>query len=87
MSQDLELLIRSLFARIQKVPAETVDMNADIFQVYGVDSLRAVKLLSTLEVELEIELPSEQAGNLRSLNDVLRCVQSAQAEEARRAAS
>ncbi len=73
MSQDLEPLIKSLFAKIQKVPADSVDMNADLFEVYGVDSLRAAKLLSALEVELEIELPSEQTGSLRTLSDVMRC--------------
>jgi acyl carrier protein len=77
MSQDVELLIKSLFARIQKVPLEAIDMNADLFEVYGVDSLRAVKLLSSLEVELEIELPSEQTAALRTLNDVLRCARGA----------
>lgn len=76
MSRDLEQLIKSLFAKIQKVPLETVDMDVDIFETYGVDSLRAVKLLSNLEVELDIELPSEQTAGVRTLRDVLKSVQS-----------
>lgn len=74
MSQNLEQIIKSLFAKIQKLSVDEVDMDADLFEVYGVDSLRAVKLLSSLEVELDIELPEDQVGKLRTLNDVFACV-------------
>ena len=74
MSQNLEQIIKSLFAKIQKVPVDEVDVNADLFEVYGVDSLRAVKLLSSLEVELDIELPTDDVGKLRTLHDVHMCV-------------
>lgn len=87
MSQQPEQLIKSLFAKIQKIPLEQVDMNADLFEVYGVDSLRAVKLLSTLEVEMEIELPDAQTGKLRTLNDVLGCVMQILKSQARSAAN
>jgi acyl carrier protein len=73
MSQNLEQIIKTLFAKIQKLPVEEVDMDADLFEVYGVDSLRAVKLLSSLEVELDIELPEDKVGSLRTLNDVFAC--------------
>lgn len=76
MSQNLEQIIKTLFAKIQKLPVEEVDINADLFEVYGVDSLRAVKLLSSLEVELDIELPEDQVGKLRTLSDVLACASS-----------
>jgi acyl carrier protein len=77
MSQNLEQIIKTLFAKIQKVPIDEVDMAADLFEVYGVDSLRAVKLLSSLEVELDIELPEDQVGKLRTLNDVFACASAA----------
>jgi len=73
MGQNLEQIIKTLFAKIQKIPIDEVDMNADLFEVYGVDSLRAVKLLSSLEVELDIELPEDQVGKLRTLKDVFNC--------------
>jgi acyl carrier protein len=76
MSQNLEQIIKMSFAKIQKLPVEEVDVRADLFEVYGMDSLRAVKLLSSLEVELDIELPEEQLGKLRTLGDVVACVSS-----------
>jgi acyl carrier protein len=76
MSQDLEQIIKTLFAKIQKISVEEIDVNADLFEVYGVDSLRAVKLLSSLEVELDIELPEQDVGTLRTLNDVRLCAAS-----------
>jgi len=77
MSQDVALVIQSLFAKLQKLPVDSVDMTADLFEAYGLDSLRAVKLLSSLEVELDIELPSEDTAKIRTLNDVLACAQRA----------
>lgn len=67
---DLMDTIVSLFASIQKVPREQVDPQADIFAEYGVNSVRAVKLLSTLEVELDIEFPEEEMQEIRTLEDV-----------------
>ncbi len=62
--------ITELFASIQKIPVEQVDSTVDIFQVYGVNSVRAVKLLSMLEVELDIEFPEEEMHKIRTLQDV-----------------
>lgn len=73
MSQNVEQIIKNLFAKIQKVPVDAIDFQADLFEVYGVDSLRAVKLLSSLEVELDIELPETEVGKLRTLADVAAC--------------
>lgn len=68
--QDLMATIVSLFSSIQKIPQDQVDPQADIFQEYGVNSIRAVKLLSTLEVELDIEFPEEDMQEIRTLEDV-----------------
>lgn len=73
MSQNVEQIIKNLFAKIQKIPVDQIDIKADLFEVYGVDSLRAVKLLSSLEVELDIELPETEVGKLRTLADVAAC--------------
>lgn len=49
-----------------------MDPEADIFEEYGVNSVRAVKLLSTLEVELDIEFPEQEMQGIRTLSDVHR---------------
>jgi acyl carrier protein len=65
---------------------EQVDPKADIFEVYGVNSVRAVKLLSTLEVELDIEFPEEEMQDIRTLEDVRALAQRLLAEDAQMAA-
>lgn len=77
---DITRLVVTIFSRVQKVPLDRVDLDADLFSDYGVDSLRAVKLLSTLEVELEIELPDEEIQAVRTLRDVAVLARRIQAE-------
>jgi len=69
-SPDICETIVAIFSKIQKLPQEEIDMEADLVKHYGIDSLRAVKLLSTLEVELNIEFPEEDMKSIRTLNDV-----------------
>ena len=45
-------------------------MDADLSSHYSVDSLRALRILSTVEVELGIEFPEGQMRNIRTLNHV-----------------
>lgn len=67
---DTRETIVAIFSKIQKLPKEEIDMDADLVEHYGIDSLRAVKLLSTLEVELDIEFPDEDMKSIKTLNDV-----------------
>lgn len=62
--------IKSIFSAVQKIPINDIDTTANIFEVYHVDSLKAVKLLSTLEVELDIEIPEAEMQRIRTLDDV-----------------
>lgn len=64
-----------------------MDPDADIFQEYGVNSVRAVKLLSTLEVELDIEFPEEEMQEIRTLEDVRKIAQRLLAESSEGAAT
>src|SRR4051794_16983692 len=48
VNPEIAQTVRSLFARIQKLHEHEVAMDADLFEEYGLDSLRAVKLLSQL---------------------------------------
>lgn len=71
MSDELTGAVKRIFSTIQKVPEDEIDLGANIFERYGVDSLRAVKLLSSLEVELDVEVPDEDVRNIKTLNDVI----------------
>lgn len=63
------------FAAITEVPADTLDLDANIFEVYGLDSMNALKLISDIEVEFDIDIEQEEARQLRTLNDVIKLIQ------------
>ena len=43
---------------------------------YGIDSVRAVELIVELEQQFQIDIPDEDAFQLRTLNNVINYVQS-----------
>lgn len=67
----IEEKVKACFRELAKLKGAEIDMNADLRVVYGVDSMRAVKLISDIEVEYNIEIPDEKAQQIRCLNDVV----------------
>ena len=49
--------VRRRFADIMKLDAEGLDMQARLDDAYGVDSLNALRLVSELEVALDVDIP------------------------------
>jgi acyl carrier protein len=76
----LELKVRSCFAEIVGVPLESVRADANVFEVYGLDSPRALKLISDVEVEFDIDIEEEEAQQIRTLNDVIRLIRAKRVE-------
>ena len=70
MRDEIEKLVRSAFSSIQKVPEESIDMEADLFSEYHIESLEALRLMSTIEVGLDIEFPAEEMREVRTLLDI-----------------
>lgn len=68
---NLEETIKSQFKSICKIDDDEINMNANLFDVYGLDSMKAIKLISDIEVEYDIDIPDEEAQNIRTLNDVV----------------
>jgi acyl carrier protein len=68
--------VRRLFADIMKLDAAGLDMKARLDDAYGVDSLNALRLVSELEVALEVDIPEEELVNIRTLDDVVRLCRS-----------
>jgi acyl carrier protein len=64
--------VRRRFADIMKLEADTLDMDARLDDAYGVDSLNALRLVSELEVALDVDIPEEELANIHCLNDVVR---------------
>ena len=67
----IEEKVKACFRELAKLKGVEIDMNADLRVVYGVDSMRAKKLISDIEVEYNIEIPDEKAQQIRCLNDVV----------------
>ena len=67
----LEEKVRSQFASIAKMNENEIMMDANLFKQYGLDSLKAIKLISDIEVEYDIDIPDEVAQKICCLNDVV----------------
>jgi acyl carrier protein len=74
MNSEIAPVIRNIFSRVQKLSPEDVSFDVDLFAVYGLDSLKAAKLLSHVEVEFDILLPDDDIRTLHTLNDVVALV-------------
>ena len=44
-----------------------VDMNADLIEEYGADSLGLIQVLARVNKELSIRVPQDEAGNLTTV--------------------
>jgi len=67
----LEGIVRSRFAEVIGVSIEEVRPDANLFEVYHLDSVRALKLISDVEVEFDIDIEQEEARQIRTLNDLI----------------
>jgi acyl carrier protein len=67
----VEKTVCDRFAAIAEMPAENLDLNAHLVEVYGLDSIRALKLISDIEVEYDIDIEQEEARQICTLNDVI----------------
>jgi len=53
-----------------EVDEDAITMDADLFEDLDFDSLDAIDLVVTLDKELDIELKTEEMGNIRTIKDV-----------------
>jgi len=67
----LETNVCSRFSEIVRVPVDQVDPAASLFDAYHLDSVRALKLISSLEVEFDIDIEEEEIRRICTLNDVI----------------
>jgi acyl carrier protein len=59
------------FTQIMNLPPQKLKLDADLVAEYGLNSLKALKLLSEVEVEFDIDIDQEDAREMRTLNDVI----------------
>lgn len=67
----IEERVKLYFKDIAKVKEEDIDMKANLFMDYGLDSIKAIKIISDIEVEYDIDIPDEEAQKITCLDDVV----------------
>ena len=69
MSDEFILRIRSVMANSQRIPIENVKIDSS-FQDLGIDSMDAVNILFGLESEFDINIPDEEAKEIRTVRQM-----------------
>lgn len=70
----VEERVKSYFKDIANLEEEEIDMNANLFDQYGLDSIKAIKIISDIEVEYDIDIPDKDAQKICCLNDVVKLI-------------
>jgi acyl carrier protein len=72
--QNIEDVVAGRFATIMEIPRSEVVLDEDLQARYGITSLNALKLLSEVEVEFDIDIEQEEARGIKTLGDVVSLV-------------
>lgn len=75
MNDQLTAEIKSLVAKVIKLPEEKVGLDADIFSDLGVDSLLGVEIFAALDKKYNLDIPESRLENISTVNDIVRLVE------------
>ena len=67
--------LREIFANQFGLDPETITESTDIVSDLGADSLDVVEMLMTLEDEYGITIEDEKVAEMKTVGDVVRCVE------------
>ena len=68
---DIEAKVKAIVVSELTVDADQVTLEAAFVDDLGADSLDTVELVMKLEEEFDIEIPDEDAGNIRTVGDAV----------------
>ncbi len=71
MSEELIERVTSVIAKTQKIPPESVTIDAKTFAELKIDSLDGINILFALETEFGIDIPDESARQVRSVREMV----------------
>jgi acyl carrier protein len=74
MSEELIEKIRNLTAKTQRLPLERVTLDST-FEELGMDSMDGVNLLFAVEGEFDINIPDDQAREIRNVYQMVEGVE------------
>jgi acyl carrier protein len=71
MSTEIEAKVKSIIADQLGVGEDEIKMEKSFIEDLGADSLDIVELVMTMEEEFEIEIPDEEAENIKTVGDAI----------------
>ena len=75
MSGNLEKEIKSLVAKVLKMPEEKIKPDTNLFSDLGVDSLLGVEIFAVLDKKYQIDVPESKLREVHTLNDIVKIVE------------
>ncbi len=73
-NDELRNEVRSLVARIVKLPEEKVTFESDLFADLNIDSLVGMEIFAALDKKFGIVVPEDHLQAVRTLNDLAKLV-------------
>ncbi len=69
MSEELAARVIGVIARMQKIPADSVTLD-QTFAELKIDSLDGINIMFEVETEFGVEIPDEEAKEIRSVRQM-----------------
>ena len=70
-AQNIEGKVKSIIADQLGVSEDEIKMESSFIEDLGADSLDIVELVMAMEEEFEIEIPDEEAENIKTVGDAI----------------
>jgi acyl carrier protein len=71
---NVEEIVTQRFAEIMNLSPEQLNLDADLFAEYGLTSVNALKLISQVEVEFDIDIDETEARKIQKLSDMIELI-------------
>ena len=73
---NIEAKVKSIIADQLGVGEDEIKLESSFIEDLGADSLDIVELVMAMEEEFEVEIPDEEAENIKSVGDAINYIQS-----------
>ena len=70
----VEAKVKSIIAEQLGISEDTIKSDSAFIEDLGADSLDIVELVMAMEEEFEVEIPDEEAENIKTVNDAINYV-------------
>lgn len=79
MSAPIESRVKAIIVRQLGVKEDDIALDKSFVDDLGADSLDIVELMMAMEEEFDLEIPDDQAENLRTVGDAVQYINTCQA--------